>query len=143
MQGASAASPAQHGDYPWEHTAELAASTCHGSQGSVENPPKHLVSTEGHFTAAPKRCCMPMAELSIQGARWAAHPRGCRTSGGIQRTFVFMGFLLFLLKQTPINVNITDVNKHDPKIHVQLYGTGKRGREVRWERGRGNTLINL
>lgn len=48
-----------------------------------------------------------------------------------------MGFLLFFLKQTPINVNITDVNKHDPKIHVQLYETGKRegGRLVGREGG--------
>lgn len=45
-----------------------------------------------------------------------------------------MGFLPIFLKQTSINVNITDVNKHDPKIHVQLYGTGKRegGREGGW-----------
>lgn len=38
---------------------------------------------------------------------------------------------MFFLKQTPINVNITDVNKHDPKTHVQLYVTGEKegGRE--------------
>lgn len=49
----------------------------------------------------------------------------------MQGTFVFMGFLLFFHKQTPINVNITGVNKRDPKIHVQLYVTGEKegGRE--------------
>lgn len=47
-----------------------------------------------------------------------------------------MGFLLFFHKQTPINVNITGVNKRDPKIHVQLYVTGEK------EGGRRNTPIN-
>lgn len=50
-----------------------------------------------------------------------------------------MGFLLFLLKQTPINVNITDVNKHDPKIHVQLYEQGKEGGRFLGREG-GETL---
>lgn len=62
---------------------------------------------------------------------------GCRTSCGTQAIFVFMVFMVLFLKQTPIKVNITDVNKHDPKIHVQLYGTGKRegGRLVGREGG--------
>lgn len=57
--------------------------------------------------------------------------RGSGAACGTQRTFVFRGFLVFFLKQTPINVNITDVNKHDPKTHVQLYVTGEKegGRE--------------
>lgn len=56
---------------------------------------------------------------------------GSGGSCGTQRTFVFTGFLLVFLIQTPINVNITDVNKHDPKIHVQLYVAGEKegGRE--------------
>lgn len=56
---------------------------------------------------------------------------GSGGSCGMQGTFVFMGFLLLFHKQTPINVNITGVNKRDPKIHVQLYVTGEKegGRE--------------
>lgn len=67
------------------------------------------------------------------GRGCAGHPprepppqRGSGGACGTQTTFVFTRFLLVFPKQTPINVNITDVNKRDPHIHVQLYVTGER-----------------
>lgn len=71
------------GDYPWQtHAADLAATTQHGTQWCVENPSNHPISTGGHFTAAPKRCCVSAAELSMQGAGWTA--QGGPTLVGLQ-----------------------------------------------------------
>lgn len=73
------------------------------------------------------------------GRGWPGHPpqepppqRGSGAACGTQN-ICFTGFLLFFLNQTSININIADVNKHDPQIHVQLYVRGEGGREGRRE----------
>lgn len=75
------------GDYPWQtQAADLAATARRGTQGRVENPPNHLVSTGGHSTVVPKRCCMPTAELSMQTC-WGVQdrlPRASPTPVGLQ-----------------------------------------------------------
>lgn len=124
---------------------------CPGTERGRQNPPKppatHGVllspaSQEDISQPVPDRRWKPPApELpvptAVERGGWAGavphHPprepppqRGSGAGCGTQRTSVFTGFLLFFLKQTPINVNITDVNKHDPKTQVQLYITGEK-----------------
>lgn len=108
------------GVYPQQTCAVNSAASdrsccCHGTGPGGQNPPTHLrVLLLAHWRPPGSGTHrMP-----------AAVPKGCR-----QRLFLFLSFSL---KQTPINVNTTDVNKHNPKIHVQLYIMGVRMEEKRF-----------